>query len=164
MSFGLNKNEPDEYLLTSEELIHMFVDIVSKNGNLLINVAPMADGTIPDAQRERLEALGDWLAVNGDAIYDTRPWSRAESVTADGKGVRFTQKGDSLFAVILGAPKGGEISIESLGCAPDARIQLLGHGEPLDWKQEGTRTAITLPDRLPDSPAYAFEITPKPRR
>ena len=162
-SFGYNRNEPDDNLLTTEELIHSFVDIVSKNGNLLINVGPMADGMIPDAQRDRLERLGDWLAVNGEAIYDTRPWALAEGTTTGGNDVRFTQKEDALFAVILDSLRGGgEISVKSLECAPDAKIRLLGHDEPLDWRRDGRNTTITLPDMLPNSPARAFKIVPAP--
>jgi len=163
-SFGYNPNEPDDCLLTSEKLIHSFIDIVSKNGNLLINVGPMADGTIPDVQRERVLALGDWLAINGDAIFDTRPWTTAEGATADGKSLRFTQKSDAVFAIILGAPGGKWLSIESLECAPDTTIHLLGHDGPLQWRQDGTRVAITLPDPVPDSPAHSLKIVPKPRR
>ena len=161
-SFGYNKNEPDDNLLTSKELIHSFVDIVSKNGNLLINVGPMTDGTIPNAQRERLEGLGDWLAVNGDAIYDTRPWLTAEGRTPEGKNVRFTQKKDALFAIILDALQGGEVSIESLECDPGTKVYLLGHDNPLNWRRDGSQITITLPDRLSDFPAHAFKIAPRP--
>jgi alpha-L-fucosidase len=74
-SFGFNREEgPDEYL-SAKELVHSFVDIVSKNGNLLINVGPRADGSIPEIQAERLRALGAWLDVAGEAIYGTRPKS-----------------------------------------------------------------------------------------
>ena len=65
------------------DLVHMFVDIVSKNGNLLLNVGPMPDGTIPDIQLSRLRGLGDWLRVNGEAIFGTRPWVRAEGRAED---------------------------------------------------------------------------------
>ena len=162
-SFGYNRNEQDDNLLTTEELIHSFVDIVSKNGNLLINVGPMADGTIPAVQRERLEGLGNWLAVYGEAIYDTRPWRTAAGRTADGKSIRFTQKRDTLFPVILDALKAAEVSIESLTCAPDTEIYLLGRDKPLIWRQDGLQVHITLPDGLPDVPAHAFKIVPQPR-
>jgi alpha-L-fucosidase len=161
-SFGYNRNEPDDNLLTNEELIHSFVDIVSKNGNLLINVGPMADGTIPDVQRERLVELGGWLAVNGDAIYDTRPWITAAGRTTDGKDLRFTQKEDALFAVVLDSLTGGEISLESFECAPETKVSLLGHDKPLSWSQDAGRVTITLPDQLPASLAHAFKIVPQP--
>ncbi|MHA1756477.1 MAG: alpha-L-fucosidase, partial [Promethearchaeota archaeon] len=70
-SFGYNKFEKEEHHLSEKELIHMFVDLVSKNGNLLLNVGPMADGTIPEIQKKRLLQLGEWLRINEDAIYGT---------------------------------------------------------------------------------------------
>jgi len=78
-SFGYSRQEGDEQLLSLTELIHLFVDVVIKNGNLLLNVGPMADGTIPQNQRQRLEQFGQWLDVNGEAMFGARPWIRAES-------------------------------------------------------------------------------------
>ena len=103
-SFGYNRNEGDEHHLPIDALIHLFVDIVAKNGNLLLNIGPMADGTIPELQMRRLDGLGDWLATNGEAIFDTRPWHVADGATAEGIGVRYTHKDDTLFAIVLGTP------------------------------------------------------------
>ena len=91
-SFGYNQFEDDSHTLSSTELIHLLIDVVSKNGNLLINVGPKPDGTIPDIQLDRLNELGDWMSINGRAIYDTRPWHTYGGKTISGKEYRFTKK------------------------------------------------------------------------
>jgi alpha-L-fucosidase len=159
-SFGYNRNEGAEHCISVEELVRSFVDIVSKNGNLLLNVGPMADGTIPELQRERLTGLGRWLEVNGEAIFGTRPWRRAEGQSSEGIEVRFTLGGGALYAILLGKPQRAQVVIESLHATEASRVTLLGDGRPLAWQQEGERLAITLPDGLWDSPAYAIKLAP----
>lgn len=163
-SFGYNRNETPANLLTAEELIHSFVDIVSKNGNLLINVGPMADGTIPAEQQQRLRALGAWLAVNGPAIYGTRPWTRAEGRIADGPAVRFTQRDGALYAVVLEAPRAAEVVLEEIVAGRQgATVHLLGQEGALDWRQTHAGLAVTLPtSNLPGGPAYTLQIRPLP--
>ena len=90
------KRQEADYI-SYTELIRLFVDIVSKNGNLLLNVGPNPDGTIHPIQTQRLEQLGNWLAIHGEGIYETRPWIRAEGKTRDGNEIRFTQKDDVLY-------------------------------------------------------------------
>lgn len=80
-SFGYNQAEDDRHSLSGDELIRMLVDVVSKNGNLLINVGPRADGSIPDLQLAAMRRLGAWLDVNGGAVYGTRPWIRCGEET-----------------------------------------------------------------------------------
>ena len=157
-SFGYNRNETVGNMLSSAELIHSFVDIVSKNGNLLINVGPTGDGSIPAEQQERLIALGDWLQVNGEAIYGTRPWRRAEGRTTDGIPVRFTQKGDALFATLLATPTATRVTLEDLAAPDGASIRLLGHDAPLAWEREGGNLAITLPDGVGEAAAHTIRI------
>jgi alpha-L-fucosidase len=140
----------------------MFIDIVSKNGNLLLNVGPMADGTIPEIQRNLLLQFGQWLDVNGEGLFDTRPWIRAESQTLDALEIRFTQKGNLLYAFLLGKLSDKKITIKSLKLDKMANIQLLGHTEKLKWEQIGENLTIILPSNIPDAPAYGFKIDPKP--
>ncbi|TFG02200.1 MAG: alpha-L-fucosidase [Promethearchaeota archaeon] len=162
-SFGYNKFETEKDYMNSEQLVRMFIDIVSKNGNLLLNVGPMADGTIPEIQKKCLLGLGKWLEVNGDAIYGTRPWSTAEGQTSGGIDVRYTQKKDSLYAILLDTPKNNNITIKSLIIDKDSTVQLLGHEENLIWKQENDNLKISIPENLNYAIAYSFKITPKPK-
>jgi len=162
-SYGYNKFETEKDYMNSEELVRMFIDIVSKNGNLLLNVGPMADGTIPDFQKKCLLGLGKWLEVNGDAIYGTRPWSKAEGETLGGIDVRYTQKKDSLYAILLDKPKSNNTTIKSLIIDKNSTVQLLGHEENLIWKQENNNLKISIPENLSHTIAYSFKIMPRPK-
>ncbi len=157
-SFGYNRAEGDEELLAEDALIHMFVDIVSKNGNLLLNVGPRADGSIPENQAERLRSLGRWLDRNGEAIFATRPWRRAEGQANDGMDIRFTRNDEALYATLLGQPRGSQLRIESLEAPGDACAQLLGEPGDLSWRQAGGDLVIELPEALPASPAHSIAI------
>ncbi|MEW5974374.1 MAG: alpha-L-fucosidase [Acidobacteriota bacterium] len=161
-SFGFNRAEGPEHMLSVDKLVDLLVDIVSKNGNLLLNIGPMADGTIPAHQLERLKGLGAWLRVNGEAIFETRPWVRAEGKTIQGTPVRYTVKGDSAYAILLETPAGVDLTLESLFAADNTLIQNLGSSTKLAWSQKGRDLHIKLPAPLSDSPAHAFKITPRP--
>jgi alpha-L-fucosidase len=163
-SFGYNRNEGPEHIISFKELVCSLVDIVSKNGNLLLGVGPMADGTIPELQRKRLLELGQWLDINGEAIFDTRPWLEAEGITDQSVAVRFTQREETLYSTLLDRPKLTRVTIKSLLAEKDTTVHLLGEDEALDWEQKGNDLIITLPKDLKESPVYAFKITPKPER
>ena len=163
-SFCYNRNETDEHIIPVDRLVRLFVDIVSKNGNLLLNVGPMADGTIPDIQLSRLVGLGEWLQVNGEAIFDTRPWVRAEGQTAAGIPIRFTQAGDALYAILLGTPPAGQTTIEALVACPGTRVHLLGHDPALPWTQRGNQLTVDMPAHLAPAPAHVLRIAPHPRK
>jgi alpha-L-fucosidase len=153
-SFGYNRNESDADYMTLPELTHFFVDIVSKNGNLLLNVGPMADGTIPTIQRARLQGLGEWLNVNGRAIFETRPWTQAEGVAHSAQGdtpMRFTKNGDAVFATLLGIPSATEISLSGVDARAVQNVKLLGQDAPLAWRIENDALVVTMPNELPAS-------------
>ncbi len=158
-SFGYNRNESVNDMLSPVELIRSFVDIVSKNGNLLINVGPRGDGSIPAEQAERLLALGAWLTTNGEAIYATRPWSRAEGSTDGGLSIRFTTREHTLYATIFGVPH-GRITIADLPISDHSIITLLGHDGALAWERTGSGITVTCPNQLADAAAYTLRITP----
>lgn len=161
-SFGYTKQEVPDDFISVPDLVRLLVDIVSKNGNLLLNVGPKPGGEIPEVQVDRIKGVGAWLEVNGDAIYGTRPWERAEGRTADGTGVRFTSKPGCLFAILMETPKGPETFIESLKAADGMRVELLGYDKPLDWEKAGNGIKVRFGHRLPGSPAICLKMTPGP--
>ncbi len=156
-SFGYNSGEGPEQTIGEAELIHLLIDIVSKNGNLLLNVGPMADGTIPQIQLDRLEALGGWLDVNGEAIFGTRPWERPTATTGDGGDVRFTRKGDVLYVILLSKPAGAEVTIEGLALEDGRAAQLLGGDGGVSYDSGADATTFHLPE-LPEAHAFVLKV------
>jgi len=170
-----------EYYST-DRLVDDLVDIVSKNGCMLLNVAPAPDGTIPEPQKERLRGIGAWLRLNGEAIYGSRPWLiYGEGPTqtlvghlADVKfngftsaDIRFTTNHGFLYAIALGWPEHGKtITIDALSTAKYSdeitAISLLGHSGPLTWRRTVDGLVIDLPDEKPCANAYTFKITRNP--
>ncbi|WOO39921.1 alpha-L-fucosidase [Rubellicoccus peritrichatus] len=140
-------------------LLHDLIDIVSKNGVLLLNVGPKADGTIPQDQRDVLIGIGDWLAVNGDSIYGTRPFD----VFKEGDDIRFTRKGNAIYAIFLEKPE-GEVVIESLvknklGGLSVTDVQLLADDLELAWSEEKDGLKIDFPKNLPGTRAWAVKVS-----
>ena len=159
-SFGYNRADDEDSYLSADAVIRMLVDIVSKNGNLLLNVGPRADGSIHELQRQCLRGLGAWLEVNGEAIRGTRPWSRAGSITTTGIPVRFTRNAHALYALLLETPCEGEVRIRDLRAPGGAVVSVLGHDERLPWRQRDGDLILRLPARLPQRPAHGFRIAP----
>lgn len=162
-SFGYNRNEDEKVTLSPNELIDTFVDIVSKNGNLLLAVGPTGDGSIPDIQVQRLKSLGKRLQTNGEGIYGTRPWVTAEGETEEGVPLRFTQKEESLHIFILDRPANSRVHLKNLYAqGPQTRISLLGGPEIVEWEQEGANLVVTVPTEISGDYAHALKVTPKP--
>lgn len=157
-SFGYNRDDDESSYLSAATAIRMLADIVSKNGNLLLNVGPRADGSIHELQRACLLGLGAWMEVNGEAIRSTRPWRRAESTTACGVAVRFTCKRSALYALLLDTPRQGEVCVKGMPAAPGSDVRLLSHGEPLEWRHSGDDLVVRLPRPLPEQPAHVLKV------
>jgi len=160
--------------------IHMLVDIVSKNGNLLLNVVQRPDGTLDPEVEQDLTRLSDWMSVNGEGIYGTRPWLihgegpvRAkgghfkEDFAYTARDIRFTAKGDqTLYAFALGWPENGRLEIASVARLPGVKgrisdVRLLGHRGKLKWTHDATGLHVQLPAHRPCDHAVALKITGK---
>jgi len=170
---------------SAQTVVHTLVDVVSKNGNLLLSVPVRGNGTIDEQERAIVQSIGTWLQANGESIYGTRPWqvlgegpalAGTAPLSAQGfnegknkplgaQDIRFVTKGEVLYATALGWPADGQLVIAALGEGnplrpqPVRRVELLGHGQPLAFE----RTAQGLRVRLPAQPpaaglAYAFKI------
>lgn len=166
-------------------LIHRLVDVVSMNGNYLLNISPCADGTIPDEQQQRLAEIGRWLAINGEAIYGSHPWvcygegpyydappdtspapgpddPPSESYTA--REVRFTRKGDVLYALLMDWP-GEQMVISSLAASGSpssanmvTRVEMLGHSGVLAFVQDAKGLRISMPAVKPCEHVFTLKI------
>ncbi|WP_348261085.1 alpha-L-fucosidase [Telmatobacter sp. DSM 110680] len=157
-SFGYNRAEGEKETIAPGELIALLVDIVSKNGNLLLDVGPEADGTIPPVQMERLKALGEWLKQNGEAIYDTTPWTKATGKSAEGDDLRFTKKGNDLYVTVLGKPKAQTITITDLPAKNGIAITQVGDNSDLGAKDQANGMRIALRGTPKGDYAYAFKL------
>lgn len=171
---------------SAEQVLHSFFDRISKNGNLLLNISPRIDGTIPQAQKDILLAMGDWLGRYGEAVYATRAWEvHGEGPTQMGSGhhhaegasfarptrgtpedIRFTRSKDntSLYAIMLGWP-GEQLSIHTLGknhfaAGTLTRAQLFTPEGPvaLDYRQDGEGLHLALPEKPAEEMAYVVKL------
>ncbi|HEX2486570.1 MAG TPA: alpha-L-fucosidase [Myxococcota bacterium] len=157
-SFGYNRASREEDFLSRRELVHSFADIVSKNGNLLLNVGPRGeDAVVPDAQLARLRWLGEFLARSGEAVYGTQPWRRAEGTTREGVAVRFSARADAVYAIVLGWPAGAVLTLEDVALAEGGGVELLGRG-PVRWQRDGTALRVELGEAPRDEPAFALAL------
>jgi alpha-L-fucosidase len=173
-SYGYNRAENINHYRTSKELVHELIDVVSRGGNLLLNVGPTADGRIPVIMQQRLRDIGAWLRTNGEAIYGTRPWDDAPGVSAEtsdangpaGPAIRFTRKGEDLYVHLLEWPD-GEVEIDGLavgaeGKPSESAVTLLGFEGDVEWRLENGSLILTPPLMSPaDVPspfAFVFKI------
>jgi alpha-L-fucosidase len=163
---------------TAGAIVDDLVDIVSKNGALLLNIGPRPDGTIPEPEQEILREIGRWLKTNGEAIYGTRPWAAyGEGPTGvvggsfndtkrqafTGRDIRFTTKPGALYAIALAWP-GKTFTVEALGTGAThakgrvTHVRLLGHEGALGFTQDAVGLHVTLPEKAPGEHAFAFRV------
>ncbi len=168
---------------SASRVIKMLCDIVSKNGNLLLNIPVRGDGKIDDKEEAVLKGIADWMDVNKECIFSTRPWKvfgegpASEGPPAkvgnfnEGKGkpftgadVRFTTKDGVLYMIVLGVPK-KDLQVKSLGTAaklldkPIGNIALLGSDEKIKWSQAADVLTVKVPKKMPNDIAIVFKIS-----
>jgi alpha-L-fucosidase len=156
-SFGYNRIETPDNYMTAEGLVHLLVEKVAAGGNLLLNVGPTADGRIPAIQQQRLLEMGQWLDVNGDAIYETRKWDGSPSNKQE--NVYFTRKGNDLYVICTRFP---EKPITINGTRRTGRATMLGlQGQVRTRGGSGSITitppAVT-PANNPCNHAWVFKL------
>jgi alpha-L-fucosidase len=166
---------------SATELIAFLVDVVSKNGCLLLNVGPKADGSIAEPEARLLREIGAWLAVNGEAVYASRPWlvyGEGPARVAEGQftendqpaygpaDLRFTTRDGRLYVTALGGAADGRIRIRSLGRELTlyneqvGSVHLLGHPEPLEFEHGPQELMVRLPERGAQTPMPVLRVTP----
>jgi alpha-L-fucosidase len=165
---------------SADTVVKLLVDIVSKNGNLLLNVPVKSDGTIDSDERKVVEDIATWTSANGAAIFGTRPWKifgegptrvrggmfvERPSTPFTPQDIRFTTNGDTLYALTLARPQAsGTVTITSLGTAsPHARgqvlrVEMLGASAPLQYARDASGLTITLPATLPAGPSSVVAL------
>ena len=156
-SFGYNRYETTKEYMSREKCVETLVDVVSRGGNLLLNVGPTADGRIPPIMEDRLLAIGRWLEVNGEAVYGTTRWAGADPSLRQ-QGVYFTRKGRAVYCIAF-ARSEPVLTIRNL--ADVKRLSLLGHGNlPVKWTAEKDAVRIEAKNGLPtsDESARVFKI------
>ena len=182
MSRNWGYMKADNAFKSSEKLIGILVDVVSKGGNLLLNVGPKPDGTIQKRNLQRMDSIGDWMKVNGEAIYNSRPWvvygedilldeaqlfnektgdEVADKTTDLHKAIRYTQANGYLYLILKGWKRGEEVQVKSL--LPSrfeiADIKLLGSQRKVEWKQGISGTTLTIPSKPTSKvPVYVFRL------
>jgi alpha-L-fucosidase len=163
-SFGFNRTEGISDYSTPEQLIRLLVSTVSADGNLLLDIGPAADGSIPVIMQQRLLEIGKWLKTNGESIYGTKAFIKTRNDIGINPGTNktifFTQKEKEVYVICLGWPK-SDIVLKNV--APDNKVQvmLLGTGRAVSARKSGGNLIISLPMLSPDDnePAYVFRVS-----
>jgi len=157
-SFGYNRNEDAADYKSTTDLLHVLIETVSKGGNLLLDIGPTGDGRIPVIMQTRLLEMGDWLKVNGEAIYGTHPWR----ASAEGDSIRYTAKDGAVYAICLKWPA-ADLALTTPKATDKLSATLLGHDGPLVCKNVNGVAHITIPaltvDQAPCRHAYVIKLS-----
>ncbi len=167
---------------TAQQIVQMLIDIVSKNGNLMLSIPLPGNGMPDDDEMKVLDGLARWIPAHGEAIYGTRPWAvygEGPSTAAGGRrgmgsdvrsyaagDFRFTKKGDIVYAFLMSWPEDGKTTIKSMAQGSEnfprevAKVELLGAG-PVGFTRDASGLVVSLPEKKPNDYAYALKVTPR---
>jgi alpha-L-fucosidase len=171
-----NRNEKYR---TPNEIIHELIDVVSKNGNLMLNVSPKADGTLDDDATKLLTDIGDWMKINGEAIYDTRPWiifgegptnfkdpndAQTHDIPFTSSDIRYTRRGNDIYAMTMDLPSQRVVlralsSDSPLVTGKITKVTLMGESDDLHWYRTAESLVIDLPKTPPCKISLSFKIS-----
>ncbi|MBD0737971.1 alpha-L-fucosidase [Streptomyces sp. CBMA29] len=152
-SYGYNSATPDDRYMTAEEVVRSLVDIVSKNGNFLLDIGPKADGTIPAIMERRLRETGAWLKVNGESVYGTTYWAPMAQLG----DLRFSVKQGKAFYVSSLVEPGSTLAVSApVPIRKGDRVTMLGHDRPLDWEFDGGTLTVRVPAAARAKGRYAW--------
>jgi alpha-L-fucosidase len=163
-SYGYNQN--DHNWVSAKEVVFRLADIVSKGGNYLLNVGPTPEGLIPQPCIERLQEVGAWMDINGEAIHGTSPWRVFQDGPSDShrspSEIRFTAKGNSLYAICLGWPN-KDVVVKALGKQglsgrTITAVSMLGSKDEVKWQQADDALTLTVPPTQPCQHAFVYRV------
>ena len=160
-AYGYSRAEGPEDHLSATELVHMLVRIVARGGNLLLMVNPDGSGRIPEVQVDRLRELGQWLRVNGEAIYGTRGYETHVEATQLGERTWYTRSKDGryAYAILLDFPRDETVILQKANPRHGTEVRLLGHDQPLEWVDTGKK-AYGMVVRIPEALRRQHEKRP----
>jgi len=146
-SFGFNRNDTEADYESATELLAGFIDSISKNGNLLLNVGPRgSDAQIPSIQIDRLKTIGAWLTINGEAVYASRPWRCAEAVSKEGCSVRFTYRAQTVYLFLMDKNYKTTLSLDDI--SEVEKILRLGVSDDLNFEYIENALVVHIPENF----------------
>lgn len=167
-SYGFNRDTPDEFYMNATTIVYSLMDMVSKNGNFLLDVGPHADGTIYEVEAAHLRAAGTWIKANAEAIFNTTYWFVTPEVVdvTTGTDIRFTQTEDAFYITLLAAPESESVLVDApVPILKGDKITAIGagNGTELEWsfvagKSSAMGIEITLPTAIVDAGEYAWVL------
>ncbi|KAI9740399.1 MAG: hypothetical protein M1834_004979 [Cirrosporium novae-zelandiae] len=160
-SYGYNRATPTKNYMNASTIITSLVDMVSKNGNFLLDVGPQADGTILDVEASHLKEAGKWIKAHGEAIFNTTYWFiTPEVTTAANTSVRFTQTEDAFYILFLEQPAGTEVIDVLVPVLESDTISMIGAGNntTVEWEKSGEGISVTFPEELREVGEYCWVL------